>query len=111
MAEGRIALSWQLSIPRLELCGAVIACRVRKTIEDEMRYDFFKSVIHITDYAIIRAQISKESYGFGTFVATRATEVQSKSDTIEWCWISSELNPADLLTRPQDPSDFAVSSL
>lgn len=38
MAKSRIAPTRQLSIPRLELCAAVTACRIRKTIEDEMRY-------------------------------------------------------------------------
>ncbi|XP_068245290.1 uncharacterized protein [Palaemon carinicauda] len=32
VAKSRIAPSRQLSIPRLELCGAVIACRMRKAI-------------------------------------------------------------------------------
>ncbi|XP_047497830.1 uncharacterized protein LOC125044912 [Penaeus chinensis] len=40
--------------------------------------------MHITDSAIVRAQIQKESYGFGTFVATRVAEVQSKSNLNEW---------------------------
>lgn len=30
---------------------------------------------------------------------------------MDWWWIASELNPADLLTRPHDPSDVAVSPL
>ncbi|XP_068245411.1 uncharacterized protein [Palaemon carinicauda] len=75
VAKSRIAPSRQLSIPRLELCGAVIACRTRKAIEDEMTYKF-SSVMHITDSSIVRAQIQKESYGFGNFVATRIAEVQ-----------------------------------
>ncbi|XP_068236976.1 uncharacterized protein [Palaemon carinicauda] len=107
VAKSRIAPSRQLSIPRLELCGAVIACRMRKAIEDEMTYKF-SSVMHITDSSIVRAQIQKESYGFGTFVATRIAEVQSKSDPNEWWWIASGLNPADLLTRPQDPLNVGV---
>ncbi|XP_068243847.1 uncharacterized protein [Palaemon carinicauda] len=80
---------------------------MRKAIEDEMTY-IFSSVMHITDSSIVRAQIQKESYGFGTFVATRIAEVQSKSDPNEWWWIAYGLNPADLLTRPQDPLNVAV---
>lgn len=109
MAKNRIAPTRQLSIPRLELCGAIVSCRMRRVIEDEMTYKF-SSVMHVTDSAIVRAQIQKESYGFGTFVATRVAEIQSKSDPNEWWWISSELNPADLLTRPHDPSKAAISS-
>ena len=56
MAKNRIATSRQLSIPRLELCGAIVSCRMRRIIEDEMTYKF-SSVMHITDSAIVRAQI------------------------------------------------------
>ncbi|XP_068245285.1 uncharacterized protein [Palaemon carinicauda] len=69
---------------------------------------FESRLIVAKNSSIVRAQIQKESYGFGTFVATRIAEAQSKSDPNEWWWIASGLNPADLLTRPQDPLNVAV---
>ena len=60
-AKNRIAPIRQISIPRLELCAAVLAGRLRVTIEKEMRYKFSK-IIHITDSEIVRAQIQKESH-------------------------------------------------
>ncbi|XP_069993225.1 uncharacterized protein [Penaeus vannamei] len=59
----------------------------------------------------VRAQIQKESHGFRTFIATRIAEVQSKSNPSEWWWVASDHNPADLLTRPNNPSDIKISSL
>ena len=73
----------QISIPQLELCAAVLAIRLRTTIENEMRYQFSK-VIHITDSEIVRAQIHKESHRFDTFVGKRVAEIQSKTEPIEW---------------------------
>ena len=58
-SKNRIAPTRQLSIPRLELCGPVVASRVRSTIENEMQLKFQK-VIHVTDSSIVRAQIQKE---------------------------------------------------
>ena len=87
-----------------------MSSRIRRIIEDEMTHKF-SSVMHVTDSAIVRAQIQKHSYGFGTFVATQVAEIQAKSDPSEWWWISSELNSADLLTRPHDPSKAITSSL
>ncbi|XP_068214788.1 uncharacterized protein [Palaemon carinicauda] len=46
VAKSRIAPSRQLSIPRLELCGAVLVCRMRKAIEDEITYKFSSLSIH-----------------------------------------------------------------
>lgn len=45
-----------------------------------------------------------------TSVATRIAEVKSKSNPDEWWRIASSHNAADLLTRPNGPSDI-ISSL
>ncbi len=58
--QNRIPRTRQLSVPRLELCRAFISCRMRKIIEDEMTYKS-SSVMHITDSAIVQAQIQRES--------------------------------------------------
>ncbi|XP_062618012.1 uncharacterized protein LOC134279607 [Saccostrea cucullata] len=102
-AKNRIAPVKQLSIPRLELCGAVLSARIREKIVESMTFTF-QRVIHLTDSAIVRAQIQKESYGFGTFVANRIAEIQSKTQKAEWFWIPSDQNPADLTTRITHPS-------
>lgn len=46
--------------------------------------------MHTTDSAIVLVQIQKEADGYETPVATRVTEVQSKSDPDESWWIASE---------------------
>ena len=55
---------------RLEVSGAVIAKRLRVFIQNEVRYTF-TAVYHIVDSEIVKATISKESYGFNTFAANR----------------------------------------
>ena len=102
MAKNKIAPMKQLTMPRLEMCGAVLSCRLRSTIERHCDWKF-DSVIHITDSSIVRAQIQKESHGFGTFVANRVAEIQNKSNPKEWYWTKSENNPADMTTRYCNP--------
>ncbi|CAC5386479.1 unnamed protein product [Mytilus coruscus] len=63
IAKNRIAPTKQMSVPRLELCGAVLAARIRQKLVEEMDYKFSR-VIHIVDSMIVRAQIQRESYGF-----------------------------------------------
>ncbi|XP_063446979.1 uncharacterized protein LOC134726470 [Mytilus trossulus] len=109
-SKNRIAPTKQLSIPRLELCAAILAARMRQKIIQEMDWEFVK-VIHITDSMIVRAQIQKESYGFGTFVATRVAEIQSITDPTDWYWIQGNLNPADLVTRPTQPDILDENSV
>ena len=88
----------QITVPRLELCGAILACRLRNFIENEMTWTF-NSVTHIIDSEIVRAQIQKDSFRFNTYVANRVSEIQSKTSPNEWYWVTSSLNAADKCTR------------
>jgi hypothetical protein len=78
VAKNRIAPTRQLSIPRLELCGALLGARLGDHLIKNMDFEF-DQVFHIVDSTIVQAQIQKESYGFGTFTATRVAEIQSKT--------------------------------
>ena len=109
-AKQRIAPARQLTMPRLELCGALLGCRLRETITREMKIPF-KAIFHIVDSAIVRAQIQKESYGFGTFVATKIAEIQDKTDPREWWWVATADNPADMVSRPTSPTQIGPTSV
>ena len=110
IAKNRIAPTRQLTIPRLELCGAVLACRLREMIEREIDIEL-ESVIHVIDSSIVRAQICNRSSSFNVFVATRVAEIQTKSKIEEWFWTSSGNNPADFTTRPTHPVLLNSNSL
>lgn len=109
-AKGRIAPLRQITIPRLELCAAVLSSRLRKAIEKELKF-VFKRVFHLVDSQIVRSQIQRESHGFETFVATRVAEIQTHTDTSEWWWVTSEDNAADYATRPQHPLSLGSESV
>ena len=108
-AKNRIAPTHQVTIPRLELCGAVLATRLRKTIEKVVDWEF-DSVFHIVDSTIVRSQIQRETYGFNTFVATKLSENQKKTNPNEWWWIETNQNPADMVTRPCHPNRLGNDS-
>ena len=109
-AKNRIAPKKKISTPRLELCGAVMAVRLRRKITQGMHLNF-ERVIHVTDSTIVRWQIQKESHGFKSFTATRIGEIQSFSDPNEWWWVVGDLNPADLTTRVTEPKDLGPESM
>ncbi|KAK4316629.1 hypothetical protein Pmani_012229 [Petrolisthes manimaculis] len=102
-SKSKLAPTRQITVPRLELCAALLACRLRKFIEEEMEWSF-DSIIHMTDSEIVRAQIQKDSFRFNTFVANRVNEIQVKSSPGEWFWVNSKLNISDWCTRECAPS-------
>jgi hypothetical protein len=110
IAKNRIAPIKQLSVPRLELCGTILAARLREKLENEMDYTFCR-VIHIVDSTIVRAQIQWESYGFGTFVPTRIVEIQNTTEPSEWWWVPTENIAANLTIRITSPRDLEMNSI
>ena len=109
-AKNRIAPARQITIPRLELNGAVLACRLREKNIHELTFHC-NSVVHIIDSSIVLSQIHSESHMFNTFVATRISEIQMKSNLSEWYWIESKLNVADYVTKPCKPHKLKLDSM
>ena len=66
--------------------------------------------LHIVDSQIVHAMVQKESYGYNTFAATRIGEIQSGTNPEDWCWVVSEQNIADWLTRGKEPNEIDLSS-
>ena len=62
-----IALVKMIDIVRLELTGVVLSKRLRTLIQKESRYTS-SAVYHIVDSEIVKAVISKNSYGFNTYI-------------------------------------------
>ena len=101
-SKGKIAPLKIISIVRLELSAAVLSKRLRISILQGCRWNFDR-IIHIVDSEIVRAMISKESYGFKTSVATSVGEIQNETSPSEWYWINTKSNIADILTKGVHP--------
>ncbi|XP_068675524.1 uncharacterized protein [Montipora foliosa] len=79
-----------VSIPRLELQGALLAARV----------DFdFERVVSWTDSMITLNYIYSESRRFQTYVANRVTEIRELTVPEQWRHCPGKLNPADDVSR------------
>ncbi|KAK4304807.1 hypothetical protein Pmani_023242 [Petrolisthes manimaculis] len=109
IAKSKIAPVKQLTIPRLELCGALMAARLRESLVKEFQWEF-ESVYHIVDSLIVRSQIQKESHGFNAFVAARIAEIQVKTNPREWWWVNTAQNIADLTSKPCTPEKIGKDS-
>ncbi|KAK4316834.1 hypothetical protein Pmani_012035 [Petrolisthes manimaculis] len=98
-SKSRLAPIKIQTVPRLELASAVLSARLRNTIVEEsnIKYDY---IYHLTDSEIVLAQIMKDNLNVGTYVANRVSEIRETTSKEEWHWISTEVNIADLMTRP-----------
>ena len=95
IGKSRLAPMKQMTIPRLELSAAVVACRLYAFLAEEldMKID---SVTFWTDSAIVLGYIRNESRRFKTFVANRLSEIHDTTTPEQWRHVDTCLNPADI---------------
>ena len=94
-----------VSIPRLELQGALLAARVDLAVRKELNFDF-ERVIFWTDSMITLNYIRNESRRFQTYVANRVAEIRDLTNSDQWRHCPGKLNPADDVSRGLQMNEF-----
>ncbi len=96
----RVAPLRRISIPRLELQGAVMGVRLASKIQEEIGVPFTRRLF-LTDSSAVLGILRGNLTTYKEFVGTRAAEIRSKTDvSSEWRWLPTAENVADLGTRP-----------
>ena len=98
-AKTRVApISTALSIPRLELQGAVLAVRLWNHLQAELHI-CMQSVTYWTDSTTVLRYIKNETKRFKPFVANRVAEICEFTQSSQWRHVPTAENPADFCTR------------
>ena len=105
IGKSRLAPIKQVSIPRLELSGAVVACRLYSLLSDELQIKL-DQVNFWTDSMIVLGYIKNVSRRFKTFVGNRLSVIHETTSPDQWRYVESNLNPADKASRGIDASNL-----
>lgn len=97
-SKSRVSPLKVLSLPRLELCGAVLLIRLMNKVLTSLNVKVHGQV-YWTDSQIVLAWIGSPAKRWNTFVANRVGEIQSSSSPSEWHYVKSRDNPVDLISR------------
>ena len=110
LSKSKVAPLKAVSIPRLELLGAVLSARIAPNIARILAIDE-QSVHYWSDSKNVLWWISRRSRSLKTFVANRVAKIQQVSNAPQWRYVSTKENPSDLSTRGMKIDDLATSKL
>lgn len=83
-----------LTIPRLELCAAVLAVEVADLIVDELDLKLDR-IRFYTDSKVALGYIHNETWRFYVYVNNCVQRIRQSSRPNQWSYVSSEINPVD----------------
>ncbi|XP_026210429.1 uncharacterized protein LOC113158611 [Anabas testudineus] len=98
MGKSKLAPRPAHTVPRLELCAAVLAVEMFKLIRDELDMEV-DNVKFFTDSRIVLGYIHNTSRRFYMYVANRVTRIRASTHPNQWHHVPTEQNPADRATR------------
>ncbi|XP_062528845.1 uncharacterized protein LOC134200289 isoform X1 [Bombyx mori] len=113
-AKAKVApLKPELTIPRLELMGALLGARLlAKVVQSLSCKDIKISRCFLwTDSTIVLGWIHSEPKTLKTFVCNRIEEIRELTSEYEWRHVPTHSNPADLASRGVKPQQLKENNL
>ncbi|XP_037815968.1 uncharacterized protein LOC119606507 [Lucilia sericata] len=97
-AKTRVAPIKVISLPKLELCGAVLLANMTHNVLTQLNLPLHQTYFW-TDSSIVLAWLSKHPNSWNTFVANRVSTILQTVGVDNWNHVASHDNPADVASR------------
>ena len=94
-AKARLTPLRTITIPRIELCSAVMAVKADEVLRNELGLDLLPSTFW-SDSKVALSYIRCESHRLHVFVANRVARIRSNTAVDQWKYVPTGENPAAL---------------
>ncbi|XP_062603305.1 uncharacterized protein LOC134265079 [Saccostrea cucullata] len=107
--KSKIAPKHGHTIPRLELCAAVLAVEVGEMVSQHLGLEL-SDIQYYSDSRVVLGYLQNTSRRFYIYVSNRVARIHRSSQPDQWNYIRTEINPADSGTRIMLASQLQDSS-
>lgn len=108
--KSKIAPVKPLTVPRLELCAAVLLARLIEYVRNELKLETV-SVNCWSDSTVVLEWLRQTPSRWKIFVANRVAKIQELKGKVTWRYVPTEDNPADCASRGIKPAELQSHTL
>ncbi|KXJ70776.1 hypothetical protein RP20_CCG022513 [Aedes albopictus] len=109
-SKSKIAPINGLTMPRMELCAALLLSRLASKVVPALKMNF-NQITYYSDSQIFLGWLRKSPIQLELFVRNRIMEINNQTQNAQWRYVRTDENPADVVSRGQLPQQLAVNYL